>query len=80
MFVSNLKRASFHTCRSSSVNPHVWAAELPAVMTRLRSVLLDQPSFGGSLGLSCAHTSSRPAPSQATRHIAITRRFDHDIP
>ena len=78
-FASNLKRASFHTCRSSSVNPHVWAAELPAVTTRLRSVLLDQPSFGGSLGLSCAHASSSPAPNQATRHIAITLRCHHYI-
>ena len=57
-FASNLKRASFHTCRSSSENPHVWAAELPAVTTRLRSVLLDQPSFGGSLGFSCAQAGT----------------------
>src|SRR5262249_4966871 len=57
----------------------VWAAELPAVTTRLRSVLLDQPSFGGSLGLSCPHASSSPAPSQATTHIAITLRGRHDI-
>ena len=79
-FASNLKRASFHACRSSSLNPQVLAAELPAVRTRLKSVLLDQPSFGGSFGLSCAHASATPVARQAINPIAITLRCGHDIP
>ena len=60
----------------SSANPQVWAAELPAVTTRPRSCCwtIPAPRFLGWILLSWVLRPRvlDPAPSQTTRHMAIT--------